>query len=169
MGFLHGLPQMLFWSPDWDSYYMFTYNYYVLSSLASTLPQFKREYTCLWLDTHLVKSVWFQNLLDFLVCCPPGPSLWEHVKFRSPMSPVPPSMSTHGIPPAPSSNLTYVLHQESKPMSPCSLLHLSVQMFSLAALWELFLFKHKIMKLTPSKWRQIKYFLILSRKNVPVL
>lgn len=145
---------------------MFTYSYYVLSSLASTLPQFKREYTCLLLDTHLVKSAWFQSLLDFL-CVVLQVLLYEHVVNAAPIVTCAYicvhswHISCH------SSTLTYVLHQEYKPVSTCSLLHLSMQMFSLAALWELFLFKHKIAKLTPSKWRQMKCFLILSRKNVP--
>lgn len=134
----------------------------VLSSLASTLPQFGGEYTCLLLDTYHGFSI-----LGFLVCCPPGPSLWTRGKCRS-YCHLHTYICVHSWHTScHSSNLTYVLHQESKPMSTCSLLHLSMQMFSLTALWELFLFKHKTMKLIPSKSRQIKYFLILSRKNVP--
>lgn len=77
-----------------------------------------------------------------------------------PLSPLPTSVSTHGVPPAIPAVLPMCC---TKNPNHCSLLHLS-QMFSLAALWELSLFKHKITKLIPSKWRQIKYFLILSRK-----
>lgn len=131
IGFLHGLPEMLFQSPDWESYCI----PYVLSSLASTPPQFRREYTRLLPDTHhLVKSVWFQHFLAFLVWCHWSPSLWEHAKLRSCMSPEPPLLSPHSIPTR-SFQQSYLRgDQESKPMATCSL-HLSVQTLSLAALW----------------------------------